>query len=136
MSGWVWHDINNGNFIDDDNYGEYLGHVKGMDLWLTNTRVLICQYEDEDIYRSYHPPGAIIHYAKGGEQNEKVLDWDIKTKNNRQCLDPTWWGVNDDAHSFDTAKYIARYLAMFTSDVFTDEEKQEALGFTLTETEN
>jgi hypothetical protein len=116
-----------------------LGGTNTVDIWLSiatdgvvpgkHLPVLICQYEDNNDYVSYHPPGAILDHVKGTLQDSKEMDvqgtcistWPEGTR--------TYWHSGEMEHN---ALEIARYLAVFAPDVFSDAEREEVLGMTLT----
>ena len=100
------------------------GEVRGVSL-----PVLICQYEDTNDYVSYYPPGAILEHIKGtvkdahqsGFLGDCITKWPEGTR--------TYWKSGEMEHN---ALEIATYVAVFAPYVFTEDERQEALGMSLT----
>jgi hypothetical protein len=116
-----------------------IGGTTEADIWLSvvtdgyvrgkNLPVLICQYEGTDNYVSYYPPGAILEHVKGtlmdipqsGFLNRCITKWPEGTR--------TYWKSGEMEHN---ALEIARYVAVFAPYVFTEDERNEALGMSLT----
>lgn len=128
-----WCDVNE-EAPDQENNADYVGGVGDVDLWVNpRISVLVCQYEDDDEYVSYYPASAVLDHAKG------VLTYE-NTPNlgGGSVVDPTnvkkrllWYGKNTSVVGH-KPKEIARYLAVFYPDIFTEDEREEALGITLT----
>lgn len=112
----------------------FIGGTAHADLWLVeSTNVLICQYEDPDDYVSYIPASTVLYHARG-PMDRKFADIDV-TQMPPGARD--FWGnyerlMEDGVHK---PAEIARYLAVFYPDIFTEDEREEALGITLTKQE-
>lgn len=117
----------------------FIGGTEHADLWLVeSTNVLVCQYEYPYDYVSYIPASTVLHHARG-PMVRKFADMDVTQ------MPPLadvlgagardFWGnyerlMEDGVHK---PAEIARYLAVFYPDIFTEDEREEALGITLTE---
>ena len=129
-----WCDINE-EAPDPENNADYVGGVGDVDLWVNpRIRVLVCQYEGDDEYVSYYPVSAVLDHAKGVLTYENTLSLE-----GTSVADPTnvskrllWYG-EDTSIIGHQPKEIARYLALFYPDAFSEAERKEALGLTLTE---
>lgn len=126
-----WCDINE-EAPDPENNADYVGGVGDVDLWVdTKNNVLICQYEDDDEYVSYYPVSAVLDHAKGVLTYENTLGLEGKS-----VADPAnvmlWYGKGTSVLGH-KPKDIARYLAIFYPDAFSEAEREEALGTSLTE---
>lgn len=131
-----WCDVN--DEVDDGentNYAEYIGGVGDADLWVSRKiNVLICQYEDDDEYVSYYPASAVIDHAKGVltyKNTPKLEGVGVSHPDNanKRLL---WYG-KDTSVVGHLPKNIARYVALFCPHAFSEAEREEALGLTLTE---
>lgn len=112
----------------------FIGGTGLADLWVVpKTNVLICQYEHEDDYVSYHPISAVWADAKGEVygDNDKYAGMDV-----RDIDANIKWGNWEHMGEEGTHKPadIARYLAVFYPDAFTEAQRAEVLGTTLAET--
>lgn len=131
-----WCDVNNEvNDSEDPSHADYIGGVGDVDLWVnTKINVLICQYEDEDEYVSYYPASAVIDHAKGVltyENTPKLEGVSVSHPDNanKRLL----WHGKDTSVDGHLPKDIARYVALFYPDAFSEAEREEALGLTLTQ---
>jgi len=131
-------DLNGGRGTDEKPY-ILVGGTTEAGIWLSvvtdgyvrgkNLPVLICQYEHTSDYVSYYPPSAILEHVKGTLRNSKEMDvqgtcitkWPEGTR--------TYWKSGEMEHN---ALEIATYVAVFAPYVFTEDERQEALGMSLT----
>jgi hypothetical protein len=133
-----WCDVNDELDNHANYHADFVGGVGEADLWIIRSAdVLICQYRHDDMYVSYRPASTVVDHAKG------VLDYattptleglsiDDPSNINKRLL---WWGDDSIQTEHDQEK-IARYLAIFYPDAFTEAERNEVLGKTLTEKEN
>lgn len=111
----------------------FIGGTGLADLWVVpKTNVLICQYEDPDDYVSYHPVSAVLADAKGelDGDNDKYAGVDITQMPEDASIK---WGAYQSLTEEGTHKPadIARYLAVFYPDAFTEAQRAEVLGTTL-----
>jgi hypothetical protein len=134
-----WCDVNEEVFVPEDGedpcHADYVGGVGDVDLWVSaRSNVLICQYEDEDEYVSYYPVSAVLDHAKGVLTYENTPNLEGKfvgdpTNANKRLL----WHGKDTSVVGHQPKEIARYLAVFYPDAFSQAEREEALGLDLAE---
>lgn len=101
-----------------------IGGCGEADLWLTYDGVLLCQYEDFDV--GYWPASAIHRYITGGVMDEPNFPLKVE-----KGMFFRWFGVASIEAVHD-AIGIARYLAVFAPYLFTDGERADLLGLTLT----
>jgi len=111
----------------------FLGGTEKADLWLTEELgVLICQYEDSNDYVSYYPARAIYARIKGrkngNDGTSAIIDYPPEAR--------VWWTGSDESEDNHDPMGIARYLAVFAPDIFTEEERADLLGVALTLEEN
>lgn len=128
-------DPNNGPVDNDGGQADFVGCCGCADLWVVpNMDVLICQYEDPDEYVSYHPASAVLDHAKGVLTYENTPRLGGVSVTDPQNVDKRllWIGMTSSVIGH-YPKDIARYLAVFTPGIFTEDEREEALGLTLTE---
>jgi len=121
-----WGDLND----DVENSFEvavFLGGCGDADLWLLPTGTIICQYEDYDAdYVSYWPASAIHRHITGRSMDNTTFPLEFeKGKFYR------WFGAASIVAVHDEIS-IARYLAVFAPYLFTDGERADLLGLTLT----
>lgn len=102
----------------------FIGGCGEADLWLTYDGVLLCQYEDFDV--GYWPASAIHRYITGGVMDEPNFPLKVE-----KGMFFRWFGVASIEAVHD-AIGIARYLAVFAPYLFTDGERADLLGLTLT----
>lgn len=115
-----WGDVN-----DDGELGGlacFLGGCGPADLRLVEkNNVLICQYEDfSGGYVSYYPPSALYRHAMGIPLDEH------EPGHLRSGSHVRWFG-NDATDAEHDAQGIARYLAVFAPDLFTEEQRRDLL---------
>lgn len=130
-----WCDVNEESAAEyeDPDHADFVGGIGDVDLWVNSKfSVLICQYEDDDEYVSYYPASAVLDHAKG------VLTYE-NTPNlaGRAVSDPInvdkrllWHGTEASIIGH-RPKEIAAYLAIFAPYIFTEDERETALGFDL-----
>lgn len=130
-----WMDPNH-SFKGGDEPAIFVGGTGETDIWVVpETNVLICQYENDDVYVSYFPIAAVLDHAKGLFTLDTATPLRGDVRNAKSCgLRTAWQGFAtayyDKAHK---PADIARYLAMFYPDAFSEAEREEALGIPLTE---
>jgi hypothetical protein len=121
-----WGDLNDGA-ENSSAAAAFLGGCGEADLWLLPRGTLICRYED---YRSgcvsYWPASAIHRHITGGVFDHPNVP--IKLEKGRFYR---WFGAESLVAVHD-AIGIARYLAVFAPYLFTDGERADLLGLTLT----
>lgn len=130
-----WMDVQNEG-IDSDVADStiFAGGTELADLWIVQkTNVLICQYEDDDEYVSYFPISAVLDHAKGRMDHESCNGKGMIVQEMERLGLSSIWGIDLPQHK---PEDIARYLAVFYPDAFTEAQRQEALGITLTTEEN
>ena len=121
-----WEDVHESVAAHDGDSATYLGGTDKADLWLTERdHVLVCQYEYPGDYVSYYPARAI--YARiNGHKNDNT--------GNGFRLDAyppgarVWWTGSEESEDRHDPMGIARYLAVFAPDIFTEEERADLLG--------
>lgn len=115
-----WGDVNDDGELSSP--ARFLGGCGPADLWLVEkNNVLICQYEDfPDGYVSYYPPSALYHHVMG-----IPLD-DHEPGHLRKSSHVRWFG-NAATEAEHDAQGIARYLAVFAPDLFTEEQRRDLL---------
>lgn len=125
-----WMDI---NYDIDGDTATFIGGCGPADLWLIvkqeegkpDRTILVCQYKDADAYVSYQPLRTIYR---------AVFDLPLDEHTPGMFKPNTfvrWHGLNKTMRHHDAIS-IARYLAMFTPDFFTEEERRHLLGADLT----
>lgn len=121
-----WGDVNEDGEVED---GVFVGGCGPADLWITGKNVLICQYENFDEgYVSYYPANAIYRAAMG-------LPMDEHTPGNLPEGKFITWNGSTEAEAEHDALSIARYLAVFVPDTFSEAERNHLLGHDLTQQE-
>jgi len=121
-----WDDVHQSVAEGDDDSAVFLGGTEKADLWLTERMgVLICQYEDPSDYVSYYPARAIYARVKGRENDNdgkgSVLhDYPPEAR--------VWWTGSAESEDHHNPMFIARYLAVFAPDIFTETERADLLG--------
>jgi len=104
-----------------------IGGYGDADLWLFNTGVLLCQYENySNHYISYWPANAIYRSIKGGVMDK--ADFPIEMEEGKFYR---WMGSSAVTDIHDEIG-IAIYLAVFQPDLFTEAERADLLGSSLT----
>ena len=127
-----WDDVNKSIREGDEDSAVFLGGTEKVDLWLTERLgVLVCQYEDPSDYVSYYPARAIYARIKGhkndNDGNSPLLNYPPEAR--------VWWTGSEEPEDNHDPMGIARYLAMFAPDIFTEEERADLLGHRLTQEE-
>jgi len=127
-----WEDVNNSVAEHDGDSAVFLGGTEKADLWLTEKMgVLVCQYEGPSDYVSYYPARAIYARIKGrkndNDGNSPLLNYPPEAR--------VWWTGSEEPEDNHDPMGIARYLAMFAPDIFTEEERADLLGHRLTQEE-
>lgn len=121
-----WGDVNVDDEVTD---GVFVGGCGPADLWISKKNVLICQYEDfTDGYVSYYPTNAIYRVAMG-------LPMDEHEPGNLPDGKFITWNGGTEAEAGHDALSIARYLAVFVPDAFSEAERNHLLGHGLTQQE-
>jgi hypothetical protein len=118
-----WGDIND----DIADVAVLIGGCGPADLWLIDTGVLVCQYEDnDDDYVSYWPASAIHRHVTGRAMDDTTFPINfVKGRFYR------WFGAASIQAVHDEIS-IARYLAVFAPYLFTEGERADLLGSNLT----
>lgn len=126
---------------DEGNESEstFIGGTADVDLWLCqilkgqkrrkDCYILICQYSDQHKYVSYYPPGAVLDHAKGTVDHLQGLKWGGACVTTLPPTARVYWDSMNPDHN---APLVAKYLATFYPSIFTEDERNEALGLTLT----
>ena len=130
-----WSDVNQDIDHEDENdFAEYVGGVGDADLWFVRGNdVLICQYEDEDTYVSYHPASVVIEHALGVIDYENTPSLDGHSiKHPENVKKHLLWHGKDVSMEVHQPEMVARYLAIFAPYVFSEAERIKALGQDLT----
>jgi hypothetical protein len=118
-----WRDLN--DVVDE--VAVLIGGCGEADLWLLDSGVLVCKYgDDNDDYVSYWPASAIHRHVTGGAMDEDIFR--LKFEEGRFYR---WFGVASIEAVHDEIG-IARYLAVFAPYLFTEGERADLLGLTLT----
>jgi len=123
-----WDDVHKSISEDDGDAAVFLGGTDKADLWLTERMgVLICQYEHRDDYVSYYPARAIYARVKGRKNDNDGASIHEQPPEAR-----IWWTGSEESEDNHDPAGIARYLAVFAPDIFTEEERADLLGHRLT----
>ena len=121
-----WDDVHKSVDEGDEDSAVFLGGTGNADLWLTERMgVLICQYEDSNDYVSYYPARAIYARVKGHENANDGKGSVLHDYPPDACL---WWKGSEESEDNHDPMGIARYLAVFAPDIFTEEERADLLG--------
>lgn len=128
-----WDDVNKSVAEGDGDSATYLGGTEKADLWLTaRMGVLVCQYEDSHDYVSYYPARAIYARIKGRKNDNDgytpLLSYPPEAR--------VWWTGSGESEDHHNPMHIARYLAVFAPDIFTETERADLLVPALTQEEN
>lgn len=120
-----WEDVHQSVYEHEGDGAVFLGGTEKADLWLTEKLgVLICQYEHRYDYVSYYPARAIYARVKGHEN-------DNDGRSPLQNYPPearVWWRGSEESEDNHNPMFIARYLAVFAPDIFTETERADLLG--------
>jgi hypothetical protein len=108
----------------------YVGGTEKADLWLltdagVSRQVLVCQYDDSDVYVSYSPPYAVALDALGEYDHAKADQWigqGLRDMPTTLCLR---WG--HPTHHEHNAEQVARYVAIFLPDYVPPELRARIL---------
>lgn len=108
----------------------FIGGVGEFDLWIMQERnVLIVQGEGYDQFMSFFPSGALIDVIEGHLNNDTNPGFPRGGVGELTNGERIYWG--DRKLKFDKVA-VARFVAVFAPNMFTDEERNKALGFDLT----
>jgi hypothetical protein len=134
-----FHDLAKEDEEDGPRASTFIGGTNLVDLWLCEVRggtqprddlyVLICQYEYDMEYVSYTPPSAVLDHAKGKGVNVNGTDFHGQCVTTYPPDTRVHWSSGKPPHD---PIEVAKYLATFYPDIFTEDERIEALGLTLT----
>ena len=124
---------------EDAGTDTFVGGTNLADLWISkpydgavprdDLYVLICQYQDNMEYVSYTPPSAVLDHAKGAGVDVHSTEFGGHCVTTYPVGTRVYWSSGDPPHD---PVEIAKYLATFYPDIFTEDERNEALGLTLT----
>lgn len=119
-----WDDVHMSVYENSMDSAVFLGGTEKADLWLTEKMgVLICQYEGPNDYVSYYPARAIYARIKGrkndNDRNRTLHDYPQQAR--------VWWTGSAESEDHHDPMDIARYLAVFAPDIFTETERADLL---------
>lgn len=105
----------------------FLGGCGDADLWCTSNNVLICQYQHSDDYVSYYPPWAMLRRLQRVPRKSENIGVQLSDIPEGEFI---YWG-NTTGHGHEETLEIARYVAIFAPDLFSQADRETILGFTL-----
>ena len=121
-----WDDVHKSVAEGEEDSAVFLGGTEKADLWLTERLgVLVCQYEYASDYVSYYPARAIYARAKGHKNDNTGVGSNLHSYPPEARV---WWRGSEESEDNHDPMGIARYLAVFAPDIFTEEERADLLG--------
>ena len=134
-----FHNVAKHDEEDSESESTFIGGTADVDLWMCkilrgevrrdDCYVLICQYDDEHKDVSYYPPSTVLDHAKGSVDHLQGTKWGGGCVTSLPPTARVYWDSMNPDHN---ATLVAKYLATFYPDIFTEDERNEALGLPLT----